>query len=100
MILARELEYCDYETLPNCSRRSNLLCRGELQEQIGGNYQISKRLTIDFDAIAGQTVGSPYCGLQIGFSKDFCVANLCRSGSIAPHGNRRSLTVEDQRAII
>jgi hypothetical protein len=47
------------------------LPRGELQEQIGGNYEIRKGLTIDFGAVAGQAVGSPHYGFQIGFSKDF-----------------------------
>jgi hypothetical protein len=47
------------------------LGRGELQEQIGGNYEVGKGLTIDFGGIAGQAVGSPHYGFQIGFSKDF-----------------------------
>jgi hypothetical protein len=47
------------------------LGRGELQEQIGGNYEISKGLTLDFGATAGQAVGSPHYGFQAGFSKDF-----------------------------
>jgi hypothetical protein len=46
------------------------LGRGELQEQVGGNYEISKGLTIDFGATAGQAVGSPHYGFQIGFSKE------------------------------
>jgi hypothetical protein len=47
------------------------LGRGELQEQIGGNYAIRKSLTLDFGLIAGQAVGSPRYGIQFGFSKDF-----------------------------
>jgi hypothetical protein len=47
------------------------LGRDAVQEQLGGNYEISKGLTIDFGAIAGQAVGSPHFGMQIGFSKDF-----------------------------
>jgi hypothetical protein len=47
------------------------LGRGELQEQIGGNYELSKGLTIDFGAVAGQASGSPRHGFQVGFSKDF-----------------------------
>ncbi len=47
------------------------LGRGELQEQLGGNYEITKGLTIDFGVVAGQAVGSPKRGFQIGFSKDF-----------------------------
>src|ERR1041385_1201595 len=33
------------------------LGRGELQEQIGGNYEVRKGLTIDFGGIVGQAVG-------------------------------------------
>jgi len=47
------------------------LGRDELQEQIGGNYEISKGLTVDFGVVAGEAVGSPRFGLQLGFSKDF-----------------------------
>jgi hypothetical protein len=47
------------------------LGRGELLQQLGGNYLIGKGLTFDFGAIAGQAVGSPRYGFQVGFSKDF-----------------------------
>jgi hypothetical protein len=47
------------------------LGRDELQEQLGGNYEIKKGLTVDFGVVAGQAVGSPRVGAQIGFSKDF-----------------------------
>jgi hypothetical protein len=47
------------------------LGRGQLSEQVGGNYEVRKNLTIDFGAIAGQAVGSPRWGYQLGFSKDF-----------------------------
>jgi hypothetical protein len=47
------------------------LGRGQLAEQVGGNYEIKKNLTIDFGFIAGQDVGSPRLGYQLGFSKDF-----------------------------
>ena len=47
------------------------LGRGALQQQIGGNYEIRQGLTLDFGAIAGQAVGSPRYGFQMGFSKDF-----------------------------
>jgi hypothetical protein len=47
------------------------LGRGELQEQIGGNYMIGRSLSIDFGVVAGQAVGSPHYGVQLGFSKDF-----------------------------
>jgi len=46
------------------------LGRGELQEQVGGNYEIRKGLTIDFGAVVGQAGGSPRRGFQLGFSKD------------------------------
>jgi hypothetical protein len=47
------------------------LGRGELQQQLGGNYEISRGFTFDFGAIAGQATGSPRYGFQLGFSKDF-----------------------------
>jgi outer membrane putative beta-barrel porin/alpha-amylase len=51
---------------------SNLqLGRGQLAEQLGGNYELKKNLTLDFGFVAGQAVGSPRWGYQLGFSKDF-----------------------------
>ena len=51
---------------------SNLqLGRGQLAEQVGGNYEVRKNLTVDFGFVAGQAVGSPRWGYQLGFSKDF-----------------------------
>ncbi len=47
------------------------LARGELQEQIGGNYEFAHRTTFDFGVLAGQATGSPHFGFQVGFSKDF-----------------------------
>jgi hypothetical protein len=47
------------------------LGRGELQQQLGGNYELRKGLTLDFGVVAGQAVGSPHYGFQIGFSRDF-----------------------------
>jgi hypothetical protein len=47
------------------------LGRGELLQQLGGNYEIRKGFTFDFGALAGEAVGSPRYGLQVGFSKDF-----------------------------
>jgi len=47
------------------------LGRDELQEQLGGNYEISKGLTIDFGLVGGQAIASPRIGFQVGFSKDF-----------------------------
>jgi len=51
---------------------SNLqLGRGQLTEQVGGNYELKKNLTLDFGFVSGQAVGSPRWGYQLGFSKDF-----------------------------
>ena len=47
------------------------LGRGELLQQLGGNYEIRKALTFDFGVIAGEAGGSPRYGFQLGFSKDF-----------------------------
>lgn len=47
------------------------LARGELQQQIGGNYELRKGLTLDFGILAGQAVGSPRYGFLLGFSRDF-----------------------------
>ena len=47
------------------------LGRGELQEQIGGNYEFRHRTTFDFGVLAGQATGSPRYGFQLGVSKDF-----------------------------
>ena len=47
------------------------LGRGELQEQVGGNYALGKNLSLDFGFLTGQAVGSPHYGFQLGFSKDF-----------------------------
>ena len=48
-----------------------VLGRGALQQQLGGNYLIGRNLSVDFGVIAGQAVGSPHYGFQLGFSKDF-----------------------------
>ena len=47
------------------------LGRGELQEQLGGNYALNPKLSIDFGFVAGQAVGSPHYGFILGFAKDF-----------------------------
>jgi hypothetical protein len=47
------------------------LGRGELLQQLGGNYELKRGLTLDFGAIAGEASGSPRYGFQLGFSKDF-----------------------------
>jgi len=42
-----------------------------LEEQLGGNYELGRKLTLNFGAIVGQKAGSPHYGFQLGFSKDF-----------------------------
>lgn len=44
---------------------------GQLQFQIGGNYQISKHQTFDFGLINGRFAASPHYALQLGTSIDF-----------------------------
>lgn len=47
------------------------LSAGQLQSQFGGNYSLSKKLTLDFGVIAGHFAASPRFGAQIGISVDF-----------------------------
>jgi len=47
------------------------LGRGQLQTQLGGNYQLRPSLSIDFGLIGGFYQASPRVGPIIGFSKDF-----------------------------
>ena len=47
------------------------LGRGQLQTQVGGNYHITDKLSIDFGVITGFYQSSPRVGPVIGFSKDF-----------------------------
>jgi len=47
------------------------LGRGELEEQIGGNYALRSNTTLDFGAMIGQATGSPRYGFQLGFSHNF-----------------------------
>jgi len=58
--------------------------RGELQQQIGGNYEIRPELTLDFGVVTGQAVGSPHHGFQLGFSRNFG-SRLHASKIIAPN---------------
>lgn len=50
---------------------NNLLSKGQLQTQVGGNYHIREKLSIDFGFIAGFYQASPRLAPVIGFSKDF-----------------------------
>jgi hypothetical protein len=43
---------------------------GQLQTLVGGNYQVSPRLSLDFGIVAGKN-NSPRAGIQIGVSVDF-----------------------------
>lgn len=47
------------------------LSRGQLQTLVGGNYQLRKKLSLDFGVTAGRFAASPRLGAQLGFSKDF-----------------------------
>jgi Putative MetA-pathway of phenol degradation len=47
------------------------LSRGQLQTQLGGNYKIREKFSIDFGIIGGFYQSSPRVGPIIGFSKDF-----------------------------
>lgn len=46
------------------------LSRGQLQTQVGGNYQVAKKMSFDFGIVAGK-FNSPRAGLQLGVSIDF-----------------------------
>jgi hypothetical protein len=47
------------------------LGRGQLQTQVGGNYQLRKNLSLDFGIITGYYAASPRIAPQIGISVDF-----------------------------
>jgi hypothetical protein len=51
--------------------RNFQLARGQLQGQVGGNYQFRKNMSLDFGLIVGKYVASPRLGGQIGISIDF-----------------------------
>ena len=48
-----------------------VLSRGQLQTQLGGNWHINDKFSIDFGIIGGFYQASPRVGPIIGFSKDF-----------------------------
>ena len=50
--------------------RALQLSRGQLQTQIGGNYQVTEKMSFDFGIVAGK-YSSPRAGLQLGVSIDF-----------------------------
>ena len=47
------------------------LARGQLQTLFGGNYQVSKKMSLDLGLTAGFYASSPRIAPQIGFSYDF-----------------------------
>jgi hypothetical protein len=47
------------------------LSKSQLQGQIGGNYQILKKMSFDFGLTAGKYSASPRGGVQVGVSIDF-----------------------------
>jgi hypothetical protein len=47
------------------------LSRGQLQTQIGGNYQFRKNASFDFGIIGGKFAASPRVGVQVGISIDW-----------------------------
>ncbi len=51
--------------------RNAALGKGQLQAQVGGNYALRDKLTLDFGLIAGRYSASPRLGAQVGLSVDF-----------------------------
>lgn len=47
------------------------LTRGLLEVKAGGNYRVSKKLSVDFAVLTGHFVASSRGGAQLGFSYDF-----------------------------
>jgi len=47
------------------------LSRGQLQVQIGGNYALTRKMTLDFGILGGKFAASPRAGVQLGISLDF-----------------------------
>lgn len=50
--------------------RGTALSAGQLQTQVGGNYQFTRQASFDFGVVAGK-FNSPRLGLQLGISVDF-----------------------------
>jgi hypothetical protein len=47
------------------------LSRGQLEAQVGGNYQLSERFSLAFGILGGRFEASPRAGVLIGFAYDF-----------------------------
>jgi hypothetical protein len=60
------------------------LGRGLLQGQVGGNYTLGDRMTLDFGVLAGRYAASPRLGAQLGFSYD--LARRPAPGESRPEG--------------
>jgi len=50
--------------------RGSRVSAGQIQTQVGGNYQFSPHASFDFGILAGK-YNSPRAGLQLGISIDF-----------------------------
>ena len=51
--------------------RNLLLSKGQMQALAGGNYALTKKMTLDFAVLAGRFAASPRAGAQLGISLDF-----------------------------
>jgi hypothetical protein len=47
------------------------LSKGQLEAQVGGNYALSKQLSLAFGLLGGRFTASPRAGLLLGFAYDF-----------------------------
>jgi hypothetical protein len=50
---------------------SFVLDRGQLTGQLGGDYALTKKLTLSFGLLGGHFAASPRVGVQLGFAYDF-----------------------------
>jgi hypothetical protein len=50
---------------------SFVLDRGQLTSQFGGDYALTKKLTLSFGLLSGKFAASPRVGAQVGFAYDF-----------------------------
>jgi hypothetical protein len=47
------------------------LSKGQLEAQVGGNYALSKQLSLAFGILGGRFTASPRAGVMLGFAYDF-----------------------------
>ncbi len=57
--------------LVGATSRNLELSKGQMQGQLGGNYQFRRNASFDFGVIAGKYAASPRVGMQVGLSIDF-----------------------------